>query len=407
LALNRGILEKVGTWQPADAYELVRALLIAEAHDRDIALDIACSVRGSGQKCPSVWNRAADEAEHHGVAPLLEPIVSAVAQDTAEPAIDQARRQFVALANRHRRAAQVREHCVDELLIAFGAAGLRVVLLKGSALAHLIYPSPALRPMVDIDILIEPAAADRCVGVASRLGYQFAPRYPSRFAGRMHHLPAAVKSVSGFAVSLEIHLDAMSPDHSERLTLTNLAGAPRPFPRGGGPRGFTLGHIDMLRHLTRHAFEPARRTRLKQLYDVWRYQTVFAEEIDRVQLGERFPQVTVALDLVKRVFAKPIRDAAQAHAAVGAGIPEGMGLGMAPLSEISAMPFAQKLDALFNPSPWWLHGFYGVPTDRSLLLCRTVRHPVTLARWLARRLRTAIVPPPPFMPVEDHGERAG
>jgi hypothetical protein len=50
----------------------------------------------------------------------------------------------------------------------------------------------------------------------------------------------------------------------------------------------------------------------------------------------------------------------------------------------------------YYPGPWWLHGYYGVPPERSLLLCRTVRHPLTLARWLGRRLAAALVAAPAF-----------
>jgi hypothetical protein len=69
---------------------------------------------------------------------------------------------------------------------------------------------------------------------------------------------------------------------------------------------------------------------------------------------------------------------------------------MVPLSEIANMPFVAKLAALFNPSPWWLHGYYGVHPDESLLICRTITHPLTLARWLVKRLQAATVSPSPF-----------
>jgi hypothetical protein len=69
-----------------------------------------------------------------------------------------------------------------------------------------------------------------------------------------------------------------------------------------------------------------------------------------------------------------------------------IGYGMRPLAEIAASneKVAAKLSALFALPAWWLHGYYGVPPEQSLLLCRTVRHPATVARWLLIRCADAV-----------------
>src|ERR1700685_1143700 len=97
--------------------------------------------------------------------------------------------------------------------------------------------------------------------------------------------------------------------------------------------GLALGHVDMLRHLAHHAFEPARRVRLIHLYDIWRYQTIFHDEIDWRALEARLPEVITALRLVSYVFA----GAWPADGtSVAEPVPTGVGLGMVPLSEIAA-----------------------------------------------------------------------
>src|ERR1700704_1588607 len=101
---------------------------------------------------------------------------------------------------------------------------------------------PALRPMADIDVLIDAADVERAVRVARDLDYAFADAHASRFAGRMHHLPPATTTQSGFPIALEIHVDTMSPNQADRLTLSTLAGRPQPFRRGSGPAGLALGH---------------------------------------------------------------------------------------------------------------------------------------------------------------------
>jgi hypothetical protein len=376
----------------ADPYDLVRALLVArDAPDRDIIGDVA---ERTVLRCPpdlhgELWRRLPDEAEYHGVAPLLEPMISSLAKQFPEAVPDDVRLTFVALASRHRRAANAREECIDQLLAAFEAAGIRIILLKGTALAHLVYGAPELRPMVDIDALIEPSDLKQAVATLCDLGYSFETHHPSRFSGRMHHVPAATVTKSGFRISLELHLDAMAPDTPERLTFATLSEKPRPFPRGAGPQGLALGHTDMLRHLVRHTFEPARRVRLKHLYDLSRYQAIFGGEIDWSHIDKRFPHVSIGLQLVSCIFPGS-RTIARRK------VPPGVGEGMATLSEIARMPFPAMMTALFNPSPWWLHGHYGVPPGSSLLVCRAVRHPLTLAGWLARRLAAGVAPPPAF-----------
>ena len=370
----------------AGAYDVVRALLTdREPNDQSVASEATERMLWQRHAHGETrhWRTLADTAEHHGVAPLLAPMIVALARKAPELVPEDVRLAFIALASRHRRAALAREIRIDELLAAFAAAGIPLVLLKGAALAHRIYPSPELRAMIDIDVLIDPADAQRAVQIARGLGYSFASEHGSRFAGRMHHLPVASTVQAGFRIALEIHTDALSPNQRGSLTLATLAGKLQSFRRGRGPAGTALGHIDMLRHLARHAFEPARRIRLIHLYDLWRYQAKFRDEIDWQTLKSRFPDVIVILQLVSQMFAGP--HTADAYAGP---VPAGLGLGMVPLAEIANAdmgPLA-KLAAMFNPPAWWMHGFYGVAPERSLLACRCLRHPVRVSRWITTRL---------------------
>jgi len=379
----------------AEAYDVLRALLTdrgprdgGAAGESTVRMLRAADDAARAQICGAL----AGEAEYHGIAPLIEPMVGALSRTAPDAVPDDVRRAFVVMASRHRRAAIVREECIDRLLEAFADAGVPVILLKGAALAHLIYPGPELRPMADIDVLINPADAERAVAIARGLGYAFASRHVSRFAGRMHHLPVGATTRAGFRIALEIHLDTMSPDQSDGLTFATLTTAPQRFRRRSGPDGVALGHADMLRHLAHHAFEPARRVRLIHLYDLWRYQAMFGDEIDWLELASRSPRVAVVLRLASQVFAGP---GAADRGSGAEPVPAGLGLGMVPLSEIAAADIGplSKLAAVFNPPAWWLHGFYGVPPERSLLLCRTVRHPARVARWLARRLAAGAIRP--------------
>lgn len=348
---------------------------------------------GSGQ-----WHCLAEEAEYHGVAPLLSLAVARLPEQVRSIVADSARRTLQALALRHRRASQAREAVIDRLLTEFTSGGVRVLLLKGAALAHCLYAKPELRPMADIDILVDADDQMRAVAIAERIGFVFAPHHASSFAGNFHHLPPGTKQQSGYTITLEIHRDVLPPDQVGSITLRNLTVPLQTINRGQDrPQGLALGHIDMLRHLTRHAFEPVARVRLIHLHDLWQYQARFHDEIDWPHLQSRHPGVITALRLVHYVL-PPLREPDGVLSAVPRPGPSGIGAGMLPLSKIAGAPVGPttKLKMLFDPPAWWLHGYYGIPPEHSLRRCRLMLHPATVARWLARRL--AAVARSRFMP---------
>lgn len=375
--------------KPTDVHDTLRRLLAARilsnpTKARDETARILLGVCGARQ--PDLWAELVSQAEYHGLAPLLEPAISCFAADFPAALPPEVRRLFAALSSRHRRVASVRETCIDELLAAFASAGIQTILLKGAALAHLIYPAPGLRPMVDVDVLVDRSDLAQAAEVVRRFGFSFAPCHTSRFGEAMHHLPSASMLIGSFRLVLELHHDAMSPNQNERLTFSSLASEPAEFRRGLGPAGLAFGHTDMLRHLTRHTFEPAQYVRLQLLYDLWHYWRTFEEQIDRDGLAKRFPYTLVGLQLARLAFddegqsADPVTTTSSCRHLVS-----GVGMGLVPLSQVANMRFRDAAAALFKPSPWWLHGFYGVPIGTSLFYCRAIRHPLTLARWLTTR----------------------
>ena len=346
------------------------SLLLIQSANRDdgaVTIEIASQILHSEQE-------ARDEqiamSEYHDL-----PTEAAVT--------DAGRRAFAAIKRRCQRVTAAREQCVDRLVAAFAKANVRMVILNDAALAHLVYSSPPPCPTADIDILVGTGDIERAVKIACALGYPIRFSRTSLFAGRMHHVPAASKLQSGFEVSLRIHWDAISSDSPGSLTLANLTAAPRPLPRPTGQTGLALDHTDMLRHLARRAFEPASRVSLKHLYELWRYSKVFGKEIDWGDIEKGFRHVNVALDLASSAFEEGQLQGGEDEQFQ---VPSDIGPAMMPLSAIARMPINARLNALFNPSDWWFHGFYGIPVGKSLLACRTIRHPLMLVRWFARRL---------------------
>jgi hypothetical protein len=64
------------------------------------------------------------------------------------------------------------ERQLREVIDGFRKDGIRVLVLKGPALAWSIYPTPALRPSVDLDLLAPPEQMNQSRAILERLGYR-------------------------------------------------------------------------------------------------------------------------------------------------------------------------------------------------------------------------------------------
>lgn len=89
------------------------------------------------------------------------------------------------------------------------AEDVRVMLLKGAALAVTVYPSFAARPMGDLDILVAPDQADRAWHCLREAGWKLELPGIEGFYNSHHHLPALLDP-KGIGIVLEIHR-AMMP----------------------------------------------------------------------------------------------------------------------------------------------------------------------------------------------------
>jgi hypothetical protein len=61
-------------------------------------------------------------------------------------------------------------HLLERLALAFEAAGVPVMALKGAALNLTVYPGPGDRPMDDLDLLVRPGMATRAIEVLEAMG---------------------------------------------------------------------------------------------------------------------------------------------------------------------------------------------------------------------------------------------
>ena len=247
------------------------------------------------------WDRVPHDAEANHLAPLLDVWLRTHDHNAPEAVVHQLR----ALALRHAAWHRTRTAALLEILGEFDRLSIDALVLKGAALAWMIYPSPSLRPMVDLDLLVPRARAGEAQAALGRLGFGMEPE-PGRFRRNAHHLPVAQRLDDGLPVNVEIHVDALSRDAPSTIATSNLTEPPQPFMLNG-TRRLTLGHLDMLRHLTHHLLEPSPngRVRLIGIVDLLSYACAFHERIDWRRLQSDFGFVTNALACLHHLVPLP------------------------------------------------------------------------------------------------------
>jgi hypothetical protein len=299
------------------------------------------------------------------------------------------------LAMRHRAAANARYSLMQELSNALGESDIPFAALKGLALAPMIYPQDGLRPMRDIDILVPREQEQKAADVLRGIGFHLPDTQPSKFMRDSHQLPNATKRVNGFTISVEIHHDALSRDvhghlfyedvtpHLQRVSWRELEFK-------------TLGHEQMLHQVSKHleGLHPGAVLKLINVMDVVLYAEQYIDEINWDELRSNSSHVLNTLKCLHMIH--PL--SAQLQLKIS-GTPldqkelADVGMIMLPLTHIISKQntVLKQLKLLFAPSDWWLHLYYNVDPNKSLWLVKCLRHPLTIAVWIGKRLFSRVL----------------
>jgi hypothetical protein len=113
--------------------------------------------------------RFRDCAIHHGVGPLFSRQLARLLPHDRNGTDA----QRVAQELKHEVAIELlRKRELLRMLSALSESGVTALLLKGTALAYSIYPTPALRPRADTDLLIRTADQELTARTLLKLGYE-------------------------------------------------------------------------------------------------------------------------------------------------------------------------------------------------------------------------------------------
>ena len=183
---------------------------------------------------------------------------------------------------------------VIRALQAIAAAGIDALLLKGAALAHLLYPEPQCRPRGDTDLLVADRQTADCVhALLQPLGYTKHLGVEGRYIS--HQFACTRPGPLGIAITLDIHWRLSNANLlAQRLTFADLWAERRPLP-ALGPTAFAPSPHHVLMHALFHRawhLGEGDPDRLIWLYDIhllcesfaakdW---TRFIEEVNRCRL---------------------------------------------------------------------------------------------------------------------------
>ncbi len=198
------------------------------------------------------WPLAAQLAREHRLGPHLHGQLARRGDDKRVPADLAAEWQAAHRANGIAILAQ--RQAMAAILTHLAAENISAVALKGAALAWTVWPSPAERPMRDLDLLIPEHRAPDAYRVLREAGWhgpECSKTELAHMARTETHLPALYKS-SGIALELHGHVCRSAPMHGmsmpridapavlARARYDERAGAAVPAPE------------DMLAHLVVH-----------------------------------------------------------------------------------------------------------------------------------------------------------
>ena len=168
------------------------------------------------------WDSLVRLSAQHGVASLVLPLLKELSEDGRIPnhAVSELRKFALYDTARSMRLRSA----LGEMLKALQDAGVRVIVLKGVALATLVYPYPNVRPSQDIDLLCSEEDYRKVRDSLVSLGYETDadPTLPTRRADHEGYFDRHFFNPDGL-VHVELHVDSLKlgvkPRHSASIRL--------------------------------------------------------------------------------------------------------------------------------------------------------------------------------------------
>jgi len=226
---------------PAIAAEEELLLLTAggAANDHAVAALARCGVD---------WQRFLGLAQVERAVPVIHPRLRTVAGDTMPAAVLEQMRRLALVSDFAMLHLDAR---LRESLGALQSAGIRVMLLKGAALAHTVYAGVRQRPMSDIDLLVDSSSAHVARRVMLDTGWRgIVGGIPDAVYEHHHHLPP-LRDGRAPDLQLEIHTALFPERQPFAFDVKDLWANARPL-GAAFPNVFVPSPIHSLLHACLH-----------------------------------------------------------------------------------------------------------------------------------------------------------
>ncbi len=228
------------------------------------------------------WDELVEEADRQGVAGVLYFALRR-ASDIAVPPETLA--ALERLYKRHHLDNWLRGENVTQLIAELEAAQIPVMVLKGAALASLVYPDIGLRPFIDVDLLLRPqdqARAQELVQARGADQAEAAEGFGEIFNGQTAYLlPTAPP------VRVDLHWQLFIYNYyARRIPDEWWWQHTMPFILAG-TRTQTLDPLAQMIYLTAHAALHHRRERLIWSYDLAQLVEKYSSELRWDELVRR------------------------------------------------------------------------------------------------------------------------
>jgi hypothetical protein len=143
------------------------------------------------------------------------------------------------------------EQRLEALLALYDSQGIRVLLLKGAALAVTVYHSFSARPMADLDLLVDRDRAQEAWELARGAGWTGTVTDQQRLAYQEHQHLRPLDDARGTGLGLELHTDLLPKESPFAFGAEALWRDAVPIEVAGRP-GFAPADVDLLLHLCIH-----------------------------------------------------------------------------------------------------------------------------------------------------------
>jgi len=187
--------------------------------------------------CAEFENELLDRASHHGVAALIYGVVESNRGWNGWP--DRIREELLKASRSAAAQDMLRSHTLEKLLTEFDKQGIRVLIIKGAALAVTLYEHSRLRTRSDTDLFIHFGDIERVCSSLSDLGLEIlTPVYKN------HQFVCAKKTTHG-SLHFDIHWRIQNAPQYARVISFDEAWA-KSVPVPGMAGAHMLNGVDAL-----------------------------------------------------------------------------------------------------------------------------------------------------------------